>query len=100
MPFQTSTFAGDADHTIDCTGDAVLGDHIAFERATFSGSFRNAKFAGFELIIGTIVADSYGKEKRQHTFTIRLKNDECIRIKGRNLYANRGEDTKRNLKHA
>ena len=89
MPFQNPTYAGDAEHTIDCTGDAVVGDQVAFERATFTGSFRNAKFAGFELVVGTIIADSYGAEKQQHTFTIRLKNDSTIKIKGRNLYANK-----------
>lgn len=37
MPFATSTYRGDADYSIDCTGDAVTGDEIRFERATFSG---------------------------------------------------------------
>lgn len=88
MPFQTSTYAGDSTYTIHTTGDCVVGDEVCFERATFSGSFRSAKFAGFELVQGKIVADSYGRDKQQHTFTIELMDGSKIRIKGRNLYAN------------
>ena len=83
-----STFKGDNNYSINCTGDACVGDEVAFERATFSGSFRNAKFDGFELIKGTIIKDSYGKDKQQHTFTIKSVEGWEMRIKGRNLYAN------------
>lgn len=83
-----STFRGDATYPIDCTGDAVRGDEVCFDRATFTGSFRNAKFAGFERIEGTIVADSYGAQAQQHTFTIMLVGGGEVRIKGRNLYKN------------
>ncbi|MEW6314647.1 MAG: hypothetical protein AB1513_11510 [Pseudomonadota bacterium] len=88
MTFQTSTYSGDTEYTINCTGDAVVGDEVRFERATFSGSFRNAKFAGFEMITGKIIRDSYGRDKQQHTFTIALTGGGELRIKGRNLYAN------------
>lgn len=88
MSYQISEFKGDAIYNIDCTGDAVVGDEVRFERATFSGSFRNAKFAGFEQISGRIVKDSYGMDKQQHTFTIELADGSTLRIKGRNLYAN------------
>lgn len=88
MAYQESSFAGDTEYTINCTGDAVCGDEVRFERATFTGSFRNAKFNGFEMITGKIVRDSYGRDKQQHTFTIELANGSEVRIKGRNLYAN------------
>ena len=88
MAFEKSTYTGDSTYTIDTTGDCVVGDEVSFERATFSGSFRSAKFAGFELVQGRIVADSYGRDKQQHTFTIELMDGSKIRIKGRNLYAN------------
>lgn len=83
-----SEYAGDSDFTTNCTGDAVVGDEVRFERATFSGSFRNAKFAGFEKITGKIIRDSYGRDKQQHTFTLELDGGGELRIKGRNLYAN------------
>jgi hypothetical protein len=86
MPYNISTYSGDAEHTICCTGDAVTGDEVAFERATFTGSFRKPKFAGFELIVGRIVADSYGAGKQQHTFTIETADGGKLLIKGRNLY--------------
>lgn len=88
MSYENSTYTGDAEHTINCTGDAVVGDQVRFERATFSGSFRNAKFAGFEMVCGKIVRDSYGRDKQQHTFTLALDGGGKLRIKGRNLYAN------------
>lgn len=88
MAFQISEYFGDAEFIINCTGDAVVGDEVRFERATFSGSFRNAHFAGFEMITGKIVRDSYGRDKQQHTFTLELAEGGELRIKGRNLYAN------------
>lgn len=89
MAYETSEYSGDAEFAINCTGDAVIGDEVRFERATFSGSFRNAKFAGFETITGKIVRDSYGRDKQQHTFTLELAEGGELRIKGRNLYDNR-----------
>lgn len=88
MTYETSNYTGDATYTVRCTGDAVVGDEVRFERATFTGSFRNAKFAGFETVTGKIVKDSYGKDKQQHTFTLALDDGSELRIKGRNLYAN------------
>lgn len=88
MAYQESDYAGDAEYTINATGDCVTGDEVRFERATFSGSYRNAKFTGFEMITGRIVKDSYGRDKQQHTFTIEMANGSKMRIKGRNLYRN------------
>jgi hypothetical protein len=75
-------------YSIEATGDVVRGDEIAFERATFTGSYRRPKFAGNELVVGTVVSDSYGAAKQQHTFTIELENGQKIHIKGRNVYRN------------
>jgi hypothetical protein len=88
MGYAVSTFSGDEVHTIRCTGDCVKGDRVAFERATFGGSRTRPTFAGFELVTGEIVADSYGADKQQHTFTLLLADGSKTRIKGRNLYAN------------
>ncbi len=88
MGFQTSEFGGDEEYSVWCTGDAVVGDEVRFERAKFAGSFRNAKFAGFERLTGKIISDSYGRDKQQHTFTLALVDGTEVRIKGRNLYAN------------
>lgn len=73
-------------YPIDCTGDAVKGDRIVFERSLFTGSWRNPKFAGKELIEGEIIKESYGELKGQHTFTIQQKDGSKLLIKGRNLY--------------
>lgn len=83
-----ATYRGDLEFSIECTGDCVKGDLVRFERATFTGSFKRPKFMGFELVTGEIVCDSYGAEKQQHTFTLKLPDESRIRIKGRNLYAN------------
>lgn len=72
--------------TEDVTGDACIGDEVAFARATFSGSYRRPRFAGYEIVCGTIIRDSYGSKMQQHTFTIETDGGE-VRIKGRNLYS-------------
>jgi hypothetical protein len=86
--FHVATYSGDDTFCIDCTGDVVVGDLVRFERAVFTGYYRNPVFAGFELMAGKIVFDSYGSEKQQHTFTLRLNDGKKILIKGRNLYLN------------
>lgn len=82
------TFFGNDTYSIDCKGDAVVGDEVAFEQAIFEGSFRSPQFIGYELIKGKILKESYGQEKQQHTFTIELIDGSRKRIKGRNLYRN------------
>ena len=81
-----STYTGDDEYSINCTGDVVTGDSVRFERSVFTGTYRNAHFAGFERITGVIIRDSYGKDKQQHTFTLELPDGHLMRIKGRNLY--------------
>jgi hypothetical protein len=88
MGYENSGYQGDAEYPLCCTGDVVVGDEVRFDRATFTGSFRNAKFAGFERITGKVIADSYGVSKQQHTFTLALADGTRVKIKGRNLYAN------------
>ena len=73
---------------VDCTGNAVKGDYVFFQRAMFSGKYPNAVFDGYEDIEGLITNDSYGAQKNQHTFTIKTSTGDTIRIKGRNLYRN------------
>lgn len=76
-------------YTLDVTGDACQGDEVMFARDTFSGSYRKPKYTGTEVITGTIVSDSYGKGKQQHTFTIKpADGSRAFQIKGRNLYRN------------
>lgn len=76
------------EYTIDCTGDVVAGDQIAFDRALFAGGFRNARFVGHERIVATVIRESYGALRQQHTFTLKREDGRLLRIKGRNLYAN------------
>lgn len=77
------------DYTIDCTGDVVAGDQIMFDRALFSGGFRNARFIGYERVTAIVIRESYGALKQQHTFTLARDNGTSLRIKGRTLYANK-----------
>lgn len=71
-------------YTANITGDACVGDEVIFAKAIFSGSFRKPKFAGYEIIRGIILRESYGANKAQHTFTLSVAGT----IKGRNLYRN------------
>jgi hypothetical protein len=73
---------------VDCTGDAVCGDYVFFQRAVFNGSWRKPTFSHYEDVEGEIIRDSYGEAKQQHTFTILLPDGSTTRIKGRNLYRN------------
>lgn len=75
-----STFKGNSEYCTQCTGDACIGDEVAFERATFSG---------FKLVEGVVIADSYGEEKQRHTFILELKNGSILIIKASDLYRNR-----------
>ena len=75
-------------YIIDCTGDAVVGDEVKFERAVYTGTYPNAKFSHDETIEAVVISDSYGEQKQQHTFTLLLPNGKKTRIKGRNLYRN------------
>lgn len=88
MAYQISEYSGDELYCIKCTGDAVVGDEVRFERAVFTGSYRKPQFDGFVKITGKIIKDSYGKDKQQHTFTLELVDGSKQMIKGRNLYSN------------
>ena len=80
---------GNSEYRIDCTGNCVAGDEIYFTRATFTGSYRNAQFAGYEAIEAKIVGDSYSIATGYHWFDlIRLDTGKKFRIRGKNLYAN------------
>lgn len=84
--YYESEYQGDDTYSVRATGDVVVGDEVCFDRATFSGSWRNAHFEGFERVMGRVVRDSYGAAKQQHTFTIEKADGSLMRIKGRNLY--------------
>ena len=70
MSYTTISTVGTAQFCIDATGDVVSGDRIRFAEAVFTGSHRKPKFAGERIIEAAVVADSYGSEKQQHTFSL------------------------------
>jgi hypothetical protein len=81
--------------TIDCTGDVVAGDTVRFTEAVFGGPFRRPRFLGERTITALVVAETYGQDRGQHTFTLTVVAAEgtdppapgsTIRRKGRNLY--------------
>lgn len=84
--------------SVNCTGDACRGDVILFTERVFGGGmYKNRKPLGTRRIAGLILKDSYGAEKQQHTFTIRviasdgyapLETGVSIMRKGRNVYRN------------
>jgi len=83
------------DYPIDATGDVVTGDTIKFTEAVFAGSFRKPIYLGDRVIEAEIIRDSYGAEKQQHTFTIRILRStgtDAVPVgtvttrKGRNIY--------------
>ena len=95
---------GDAPRpSIDATGDIVAGDVIEFREAVWRGYAGRSRFGrssrpekiGERTILAEVVRDSYGADRQQHTFTLRVircAGDEAIgrgrtiRRKGRNVY--------------
>ncbi len=88
----------DADrYSINCTGDACVGDEVMFTEAVFGGGFQSATYLGERRITARIIRDSYGAAKQQHSFTLLVLASDGLyapevgsRIirKGRNLYRN------------
>lgn len=81
-------------YSINCTGDACTNDEVLFLKVMWKrkpinrfGKLAN-QIVDYKWIEGTIIKDSYGTEKQQHTFTVLLKNQrgKKILVKGRNLY--------------
>lgn len=79
-------------YVINTTGNCCCGDQILFVERVWEKQAINrfGKMANvvvdYRLIEGTIINDSYGAKKQQHTFTIKLKDGSKKLIKGRNLY--------------
>lgn len=97
-----SGLSGYIEEYLPCHGDIVVGDIVKFSQAVFEGSYPKVKYAGERINIAEIIKDSYGKDKQQHTFTIKIlestgmspyKKDDITHIKGRNIY----KDCKRKL---
>ena len=72
----------------DISGSACVRIGVIFVKTIFGGSLKNPKFLRNEIVQGTIIADSYGAARGQHTFTILKEDGVKLLIKGRNLYRN------------
>lgn len=69
------------------TGDKVTWDAPQFSGGSFfRGRSRGAKFTGTIRLSGVVERHSYGADRGQHTFSIRLTDGSLKRVKGRNLY--------------
>ncbi len=82
---------------IDATGDVVRGDTIEFTEGVFKGSFKRPVYAGDRKVYATVIKESYGEGRGQHTFTLSVITSSGvdpitagrqIRRKGRNIYRN------------
>lgn len=87
---------------IEATGDVVAGDNILFYEPVWSGAFNprcrsSPSLAGHRVITAEVVRESYGPDKQQHTFTLRvnessghdaIESGKVIWRKGRNIYRN------------
>ena len=78
--------------------DIVVGTKINFTEGVFGGSWRKPYFRGNRTITGTVLRESYGAKRGQHSFTIAVHDAEGIdaeevlskakiRRMGRNIYA-------------
>jgi hypothetical protein len=75
----------------------TAGTKIKIEEPVFAGSWKRPKYAGDRTIVGTIIKDSYGDLRGQHTFTIEVESADGVDCppvgkkifrKGRTLYSN------------
>ena len=75
--------------------DLVQGMKVKFVQPVFGGSWKRPQFLGERTIVATIIKDSYGSKRGQHTFTLSVESatgydsenvKDQMRIKGRNLY--------------
>lgn len=82
---------------IDATGDVVAGDTIKFTEGVFGGSRSRPKYLGEREVTAVVERESYGAEKQQHTFSIKVIDSSgydaldaglVTRRKGRNIYRN------------
>lgn len=87
---------------IEATGDVVAGDSILFYEPVWTGAFYPRRRAspvpaGYRSITAEVVSESYGTDKQQHTFTLRvIESSGCDAVnagsvilrKGRNIYRN------------
>ena len=85
------------DSWVDTTGDVVKGDTIKFTEGVFGGSFKRPTYLGDREVVAEVLNDSYGADKQQHTFSLRvlsssgkqqLEAGKKTRRKGRNVYRN------------
>lgn len=86
------------DCTIPVHGDICVGDRIVFREMVFPAGnpgYKPQKPLGERIVMASIVADSYGEKKQQHTFTLIVLASEGdfplvagfrIRRKGRTLH--------------
>lgn len=76
--------------------DLTINTKIKLKDAVYIGTYPNASFSHYRNIVGTIIKDSYGRAKGQHTFTILVEESDDddipigkeIKRKGRNVYPN------------
>ena len=75
--------------------DLVQGMKVKFAQPVFGGSWKRPQYLGERIIVATILKDSYGSKRGQHTFTLSVESatgydsenvKDQMRIKGRNLY--------------
>lgn len=93
-----------SDFSIPCTGDVVAGDTIQWTEAVFDGAAvrgrfgrARARFLGERTVTADVLRDSYGADRQQHTFTLRVLACEGVQPiapgtqttrKGRTIYRN------------
>ena len=77
----------------NCQKNIVRGTELTVTEPMFTGSFRNAKYAGDRQWAGVVIADKYG-DQGKHWFTVEvtesghesIKVGVKVRRQGKNLY--------------
>ena len=73
----------------------TTGTKIKLTESVYTGSWKHPRYVGDRTILGTIVKDSYGAKRGQHTFTVQVEESTGVDApdvgkkicrKGRTLY--------------
>ena len=73
---------------IDWNRNAVEGDIVIFKQATYSGSWKRPKFAGYNIRLCKVLYEKYRNDLQHQFFLMDLESKKEFSLMGRNLYGN------------
>lgn len=82
----TDVFSGDSTYAIECAGEVIVGDEIAFSRGVFTGAYPACVFIGYETVRGTVISCGSAVLAGNRLYTMRTLSGARTRIAAHNIY--------------